>query len=48
MSAEAPTATEISPFQVDVSEETLDDLRRRLAAARRPSKELVDDRSQGV
>src|SRR5947207_10290584 len=28
--------------------ETLDDLRRRIAAARWPSKELVADRSQGV
>jgi pimeloyl-ACP methyl ester carboxylesterase len=38
----------IRPFRVDIPEEDLDDLRRRLALARWPSKELVDDRSQGV
>ena len=41
-------ATEIRPFHVDVPEEDLADLRRRIAATRWPSKELVDDRSQGV
>jgi pimeloyl-ACP methyl ester carboxylesterase len=40
--------TAIRPFRVDVPGEVLDDLRRRLAATRWPSKELVDDRSQGV
>src|SRR3954463_8744165 len=48
MSTEAPTATGITPFHLDVPEETIDDLRRRLAATRWPTKELVDDRSQGV
>jgi pimeloyl-ACP methyl ester carboxylesterase len=48
MSAEAPTATEIKPFHVELAEKALDDLRRRIAATRLPSKELVDDRSQGV
>ena len=48
MSAQAPTATEIKPFNVEVSEEQIDDLRRRIAATRWPTKELVDDRSQGV
>jgi pimeloyl-ACP methyl ester carboxylesterase len=48
MSAEAPPATEIKSFHVDVPEEALDDLRRRIAATRLPSTELVDDRSQGV
>jgi len=38
----------IRPFRVEVPEEELADLRRRVAAARLPSKELVDDRSQGV
>src|SRR5918999_1359071 len=38
----------VRPFRVDVPEEDLDDLRRRIAAARWPSKELVEDRSQGV
>jgi pimeloyl-ACP methyl ester carboxylesterase len=38
----------IRPFQVSVSEEELADLRRRIAATRWPSKELVADGSQGV
>jgi pimeloyl-ACP methyl ester carboxylesterase len=42
------TATEIRPFQVEVPEEELADLRRRIAAARWPTKELVEDTSQGV
>jgi pimeloyl-ACP methyl ester carboxylesterase len=42
------TATEIRPFQLEIREEQLDDLRRRIAATRWPSKELVEDRSQGV
>jgi pimeloyl-ACP methyl ester carboxylesterase len=41
-------ATEIRPFQLDVPQEKLDDLRRRVEATRWPSRELVDDRSQGV
>jgi pimeloyl-ACP methyl ester carboxylesterase len=48
MSTTAETATAIRPFQVEFSEEQIDDLRRRIAAARLPSKELVADRSQGV
>jgi pimeloyl-ACP methyl ester carboxylesterase len=35
-------------FRVDVPQEALDDLHRRIAATRWPSGELVDDRSQGV
>jgi pimeloyl-ACP methyl ester carboxylesterase len=42
------TANEIRPFQVDIPEEELAELRRRIAAARWPSRELVADRSQGV
>ena len=42
------TASEIRPFQVEVPQADLDDLRQRLAATRWPSKELVADRSQGV
>jgi pimeloyl-ACP methyl ester carboxylesterase len=38
----------IRPFEVHVPDEDLADLRRRIAAARWPSKELVADRSQGV
>ena len=41
-------ATAIRPFHVEFSEERIDDLRRRIAATRWPSKELVDERSQGV
>ena len=48
MSTTVETATEIKPFHVELPEERLDDLRRRIAATRWPSKELVDDRSQGV
>src|SRR6266516_6298221 len=40
--------TDIRPFRVDMPGEAIADLRRRIAAARLPSKELVDDRSQGV
>jgi pimeloyl-ACP methyl ester carboxylesterase len=48
MSTTTEAATGVRPFQVDVPEEKLDELRRRIDAARLPSKELVDDRSQGV
>ena len=44
----ATVATEIRPFQIRVSEAELEDLRRRIAATRWPTKELVPDRSQGV
>jgi pimeloyl-ACP methyl ester carboxylesterase len=40
--------TEIRPFRVDMPDEAIADLRRRIAAARLPGMELVDDRSQGV
>jgi pimeloyl-ACP methyl ester carboxylesterase len=42
------SATEIRPFHVDVPEEELADLRRRVAATRWPEKETVADESQGV
>ena len=42
------TGTTIRPFRIEVPEEDLVDLRRRIAATRWPSKELVEDRSQGV
>jgi pimeloyl-ACP methyl ester carboxylesterase len=48
MSTEAPTATAIKPFHVELAEKAFDDLRRRISATRLPTKELVDDRSQGV
>ena len=40
--------TEIRPFRVDMPDDAIADLRRRIAATRLPSKELVADRSQGV
>src|SRR4051812_26092544 len=46
--ATVETASEIRPFQFDIQEEALEDLRRRIEATRLPSKELVEDRSQGV
>jgi pimeloyl-ACP methyl ester carboxylesterase len=48
MSSTVETATEIRPFHFEIPEEKIGDLRRRIAATRWPSKELVDDRSQGV
>jgi pimeloyl-ACP methyl ester carboxylesterase len=38
----------IRPFSVEAPEEELAELRRRIAAVRLPSRELVTDRSQGV
>src|SRR6516162_8798779 len=40
--------TEIRPFRVDMPDEAIADLRRRIVATRWSSRELVDDRSQGV
>jgi pimeloyl-ACP methyl ester carboxylesterase len=48
MSTTAETATAIRPFQVEIPEEALADLRRRIAATQWPEKETVDDDSQGV
>ena len=46
---EQPTgAPGIRPFQVDIPDEALDDLRRRVAATNWPEKETVADQSQGV
>ena len=39
---------EVRPFHFHVPEEAIVDLRRRIAATRWPTKELVEDRSQGV
>jgi pimeloyl-ACP methyl ester carboxylesterase len=43
-----PAGTEVRAFHVEIPEAELEDLRRRLVAARLPSQELVTDRSQGV
>src|SRR5262245_48324738 len=48
MSTTVGTATDIRSFQIELPEEQIDDLRRRIAATRWPSRELVADRSQGV
>jgi pimeloyl-ACP methyl ester carboxylesterase len=48
MTSTPETAMDIRPFHVDVSDEVLDDLQRRIGASRWPQRELVDDRSQGV
>jgi pimeloyl-ACP methyl ester carboxylesterase len=42
------TATEVRPFQVEIPQDKIDDLHRRIAATHWPTKELVEDRSQGV
>ena len=48
MSTGVETASEIRPFHVDIPEEQLVEVRRRISETRWPSKELVEDRSQGV
>jgi pimeloyl-ACP methyl ester carboxylesterase len=48
MSTTVSTAVDVRPFQLDIPDEQLAELRRRIAATRWPSKELVDDRTQGV
>lgn len=39
---------QVRPFRIDVADDVLDDLRRRLLATRWPDRETVDDWSQGV
>jgi len=46
--ATAPANTAIRPFRIEVPEQELQELRRRVDATRWPTKELVADRSQGV
>ena len=48
MSSTAATGAEIRSFHTDIPQQRLDDLHSRVVGARLPSKELVDDRSQGV
>ena len=45
---EVETTSQIRPFDVDIPEGALEDLRRRIAGVRWPTRELVADRSQGV
>jgi hypothetical protein len=42
------TDVEIRPFTINIPEEALADLRRRIQATHWPTRELVEDRSQGV
>jgi pimeloyl-ACP methyl ester carboxylesterase len=48
MSTTTETATGIRPFTVEISQEQIDNLRRRIESTRWPSNELVEDASQGV
>jgi pimeloyl-ACP methyl ester carboxylesterase len=48
MSSTVETPSDIRPFHVDVPQEELDDLRRRIGATNWPEKETVADQSQGV
>jgi len=48
MSITVETTTEIRPFHVEIPDEQIEDLRRRIEETRWPSKELVDDSSQGI
>src|SRR5919198_592676 len=48
MSSTVETGVEIRPFEIDIPQEDLEDLRRRIRATRWPDQELVADRSQGV
>jgi hypothetical protein len=41
-------ANAIRPFRINIPEEAIVDLRRRIAATRWPDKETVTDQSQGV
>jgi pimeloyl-ACP methyl ester carboxylesterase len=48
MTSTVETDTEIRPFHVEIPDEQLDDLRRRIEATRWPERETVADDSQGV
>jgi pimeloyl-ACP methyl ester carboxylesterase len=48
MTGTTATQTAIRPFSVNIPQEELDDLRRRIAATRWPDKETVADASQGA
>ena len=47
-SSQTTSATEIRPFRVEVQEEKLTELRRRIAATQWPERETVADQSQGL
>ena len=48
MSTTVDIGTGIAPFTVEISQDQVDNLRRRIEATRWPSAELADDASQGV
>jgi len=48
MSTTVDTGVDVRPFHIEIADEQLADLRRRISTTRWPSRELVDDRSQGV
>jgi pimeloyl-ACP methyl ester carboxylesterase len=48
MSTLLENATDIRPFQVEIPDEAIDDLKRRILATNWPEKETVSDQSQGV
>jgi pimeloyl-ACP methyl ester carboxylesterase len=48
MSTTVDIGTGIAPFKVEISQDQIDQLRRRIEATRWPTTELVEDASQGV
>jgi pimeloyl-ACP methyl ester carboxylesterase len=48
VSGTVQTAVNVGSFHVEISDEQIDNLLRRIEATRWPTRELVDDRSQGV
>jgi pimeloyl-ACP methyl ester carboxylesterase len=48
VSTDVRASADVRPFQIDVPEGRIDELRDRIAATRWPSRELVADRTQGV
>ena len=48
MTAMSDATTEIRPFSVEIAQEQIDNLRRRIDATRWPTTELVQDASQGI
>ena len=48
MSTAIDTTTDIRTFRIDIADEQIDDLRRRIEATQWPEKETVADDSQGV
>jgi pimeloyl-ACP methyl ester carboxylesterase len=48
MSSTTETAVGIRPFSVEITQDQIDNLRRRIEATRWPTTELVEDASQGI